>query len=86
MGLILVELLAWSKHLRENFDKILLVLLVYAAAVMVIHMSHDAMDKDNIAWGREITGTVLGGLMGLVTGRAIGAAQAKEGKPDEAEK
>jgi hypothetical protein len=44
---------------------------------LVVHMAHDKVDADHISWAREITGTVLGGLMGLVTGRALASA-AKE--------
>jgi hypothetical protein len=68
------ELIAWSKHFRDNFDKMLLFSLVIGLIAVVIHMSHDKIDEDHISWAREITGTVLGGLMGLVTGRALAMA------------
>ena len=63
----------WTKWLRENFDKVLLAGLFVFLCVFVMHMSHDVTDKDNILWAREMTGTVLGGLLGLITGHAMAA-------------
>jgi hypothetical protein len=40
----------------------------------VLHMTHEKVDIDNIHWAREITGEVLGALLGLVTGVRIGQA------------
>ncbi len=76
----------WSKHYRDNFDKLLLFFLALALVLLVLHMSHDQADVSQVAWAREITGTVLGGLLGLITGRAIASAtstrEEEKKKPD----
>lgn len=80
------ELLAWSRFVRDSFDKILLFVLTLTLIGLVLHMSHDKLDSDQISWAREITGTVLGGLLGLITGRAMASAAKKEEPDDQAQK
>ncbi len=57
--------------LRESFDKILLFITFLITCWMVLHMSHDARDMEQILWARETAGTVLGALLGLITGHAL---------------
>ena len=61
----------WSKWLRDNFDKLLLALLYEGAVMIVIHMTHDGRDADQILWARELAGTFAGALLGLITGHAL---------------
>lgn len=62
---------SWSKWFRDNFDKLLLALLYEGAVVLVVHMSHDGRDQDQILWARELAGTFAGALLGLITGHAL---------------
>jgi hypothetical protein len=68
---MLAEIIAWSKFVRDSFDKVLLFVLTLALIALVLHMAHDKLDEGNVSWARELTGTVLGGLLGLITGRAL---------------
>lgn len=61
----------WAKWFRENSDKFLLLILFGLLVVLVVHMSHDHKDVDAILWARELAGTVLGALLGLITGHAL---------------
>lgn len=65
----------WGKFLRENFDKLLLTALFMFAVGVVIHITHDAKDLDLVLWAREMAGTVLGALLGLITGHALAASR-----------
>jgi hypothetical protein len=81
--LLATEITLWSKHLRDNFDKLIVFVLTVAMLAWVTHMVHQHVDLSHISWGRETTGLVIGTLMGLVGGRAIGKLEAKaEQKPD----
>ena len=61
----------WGKFIRENFDKFLLIALFLGLVVLVVHLVHDVRDENIILWGREMAGTVLGALLGLITGHAL---------------
>jgi hypothetical protein len=65
----------WGKFIRDNFDKLLLLALFVFCAFLVIHMTHDARDNELVLWAREISGTVLGALLGLITGHALAASR-----------
>lgn len=60
-----------GKFLRENFDKLLLFIIFLITISVVVHFSHHGADTDQVLWAREMAGTVLGGLLGLITGHAI---------------
>lgn len=62
---------AMGKFLSSNFDKLLLVAIFAGICQMVIHLTHDNRDGDLVLWAREMAGTVLGGLLGLITGHAL---------------
>jgi hypothetical protein len=66
---------SWSKFVQENFDKLLLVFVFLACIVLVVHLVHDARDQELVLWGREIADTVLGALLGLITGHALAASR-----------
>jgi hypothetical protein len=59
---------SWGQFLRNNFDKVMLFLLLLIVLGVVLYLRGD---KDNIGWAREQTGTVLGALLGLITGAAF---------------
>lgn len=63
----------WGRWLRESFDKLLLFITFLFTCWLVLHMVHDIRDQDNILWARETAGTVLGALLGLITGHALAA-------------
>ena len=72
----------WGRFLRYNFDKLILLALFVYVFQQVVHFSHDGRDSDHILWARETAGTVLGGLLGLITGHSIAAArQEHAGRP-----
>ena len=62
---------SWGKWFRDSFDKILLCSVFIFMVTVVVHMSHDAKDTDQILWARELAGTFAGGLLGLITGHAL---------------
>jgi hypothetical protein len=61
----------WGKWFRDNFDKLLLCSVFIFMVAVVIHMTHDQKDKEQILWARELAGTFAGGLLGLITGHAL---------------
>lgn len=57
----------------QEFNKLLLVLLLCVLFVIILHGLHDpSHDKDSIHWFREQANTVMGCLLGLITGVRIG--------------
>lgn len=65
----------WPKFIQENFDKLLLVFVFLSCVVLVVHLVHDSRDQELVLWGREIADTVLGALLGLITGHALAASR-----------
>lgn len=59
------------EFLRRDFDKLLLTSVFLLLVGLVVHMSHDNQDASIINWAREQAGTVLGALLGLITGVAL---------------
>src|SRR5207249_4185498 len=64
----------------ENFDKLLLVALFACLIMLVLHMEHHQGDREQLSWAREQSGTVLGALLGLITGHALAKREPPEGK------
>lgn len=62
---------SWGQWLRENFDKLLLALLFLALIGVLVHMSHDQRDAQEIGWIRETAGGVLASLLTVITGHAL---------------
>jgi hypothetical protein len=65
----------WGKFFRDNFDKILLVMLYGSLLFIVFHMAHEKVDPNHISWVREEAGTVIGALLGLITGAKLAAGR-----------
>lgn len=58
---------------KSVFNVLLLAVLCCAAWSATIHLMHlPAADASNVAWAREQTGTLIGGLLGLLTGYTAG--------------
>lgn len=64
----------WGSWFRQSFDKILLFFTFLIAALLCLHMMKTSTDASNVAWWREIAGTVLGAFLGLVTGSRLAAS------------
>lgn len=69
------------EFLAGHFDKLLLTGIFIALVLLVLHMSHDAADVSAVNWARESAGTVLGALLGLITG-ALLRNGSKDNPPD----
>lgn len=59
----------WGQWIRTNSGLLLLFILVLIMFGMLLHLSHDQADATTVGWGREQTSLVLGGFLGLVTGK-----------------
>lgn len=75
----------WGKWFRDNFDKLLLTTVFIFMVQMVVHMSHDGRDADQILWARELAGTFAGGLLGLITGHALASRATAQGSTAQVE-
>lgn len=75
------ELLKWSCHLRENFDKLLALALYMTLFFGVIHISHHADDKDLVGWAKEGVTGAAGAFFILLTGRNRSGSVNADGKP-----
>ena len=64
----------WGPWFRQNFDKLLLFLAWLIAMLLALHMMKTSNDASNIAWWREVAGTVLGAFLGLVTGSRMASS------------
>lgn len=53
------------KALWTHFDKLLLL----AVALVLLFDSHISTDKESMAWAQGQVGTIIGALLGLITGR-----------------
>ena len=67
--------MSWRRFFQENFDKLLLIGAFIYCCQLVMHLTHDAKDAELVLWGREMSGTVLGALLGLITGHALASRQ-----------
>lgn len=57
--------------LKLNSDALIMLALVCILLLYSLHVMHAAdVDLTTLAWCRETTGTVLGGLLMLITGKA----------------
>lgn len=59
----------WGQWVRSNAGMLVLFALVLVMLGFLLHVSHDRGDASVLSWGREQTSLVLGGLLGLITGR-----------------
>ena len=65
---------SWSAWFRSNFDKIILWISWLLALGYASFLIYGKADPSNVAWGREIAGTLLGAFLGLVTGSRIASS------------
>lgn len=65
--------MTWKEWFFHNFDKILL-FLVWLVCLRFVWklMTMPAIPPETVAWAREAAGTVLGAILGVITGAAIG--------------
>lgn len=63
------ELLQWSRHFRENFDKLLALVLYMTLFFGAIHVAHHNQDQDLIGWVKEGATGAAGAFFILLTGR-----------------
>lgn len=69
--MIASEITKWSAFIRDNFDKLLLVFLFLCALSALLHLVHHNSDMEQVHWAREVVDTILGALLGLITGHAL---------------
>lgn len=60
----------WAVWARTNFNVMLLTVILVGLLLFTLHMSHDSMDREMVAWGREECAAVLGALLLALTGKA----------------
>lgn len=64
---------SWGCTLRQNFDKLLVFVLIQIFLVYGIHVMHSKdADDSTLSWIRECVGTSIGGLLGLIQGQRQG--------------
>lgn len=61
--------MTWAAWARTNFNVMLLTVILAGLLMFTLHMSHDSMDREMVAWGREETAAVLGALLLALTGK-----------------
>jgi membrane associated rhomboid family serine protease len=62
---------AMPSFLRVNFDKILLFLLVIAAGLTSMLLVLWKQSPESIAWAQNLTGSLVGAMLAILTGRAM---------------
>lgn len=65
----------WREFFMENFDKLLLAGMFIYSTLFAVWLMHAAAGREHVAWGRELVGTILGALLGLITGHALASAR-----------
>jgi len=61
----------WGKWFRDQFDKLMLLLMFVGQVVLVVWMILHTMEVGYINWAQNICSTVLGTLLGLITGKMM---------------
>ncbi len=76
--------MSWKDWLDHNTDKFILVALFVALLLLVLHLIHSpGTSPENLSWAREAAGTVLGAIIGMITGQSLAARRAAQEKPKE---
>lgn len=65
----------WREFFLENFDKLLLAALFIYCTLFAVYLMAMHGPGEHVAWGREMCGTILGALLGLITGHALASAR-----------
>ncbi len=61
----------WAKWFRDQFDKLMLFVMLSAQIGLVVWMILHTMEVGYINWAQNIASTVLGTLLGLITGKML---------------
>ena len=64
----------WKEWFRQNSDKLIL-LVVWLVCLSFVWrlMQANNVPAETVSWAREAAGTVLGAILGLITGAALGS-------------
>ena len=74
--------MSWKDWFQQNSDKLLLFVLYLVSLSFVFHLLHlHAAPPETVSWAREAAGTVLGAILGLITGATL--ARREPPKPPE---
>lgn len=73
--MILAELVAWSKLLRENFVTVMLAVMFAGIFGVVVYMTYHPTDANAVGWVHEAAGDVLSCLFGLLTGKSMSSGK-----------
>ena len=68
-----------ASFLRSNFDKILLFLLVISGGSTTIMLVIWKQSPESIAWAQNLTGSLVGAMLAILTGRAMSRASDSQG-------
>ena len=64
--------MSWKDWFQANSDKLILLGLYMVSLSFVLHLEHlSGATAENISWAREAAGTVLGAILGLITGASL---------------
>ena len=66
----------WGKWFRDSFDKFLLFTMFVGQVSLVVWMIRQKTDQNYINWAQNIVSTVLGTLLGLITGKLLSKTDA----------
>lgn len=61
----------WGRWFRDQFDKLMLFILFSGQVILVLWMIRHTMEVGYINWAQNIASTVLGTLLGLITGKLM---------------
>jgi hypothetical protein len=62
----------WKEWLQRNADRLILMVLYMGSLSFVLHLVHSPnVSAENISWAREAAGTILGAILGLITGASL---------------
>jgi hypothetical protein len=64
---------------KVNFDKILLFLLVLGGGATTIALVLWKQSPESIAWAQNLTGSLVGAMLAILTGRAMQRASDTQG-------
>ncbi len=61
----------WGRWFRDQFDKLMLLLMFAGQVTLVVWMIRHTMEVGYVNWAQNICSTVLGTLLGLITGKMM---------------
>lgn len=64
--------MTWREWFQQNTDKLLLSVIWFISLLFVLFLIlRSGVSPENISWAREASGTILGAILGLITGVAL---------------